>query len=152
MVTIVSKSNGLVGDQRTLAHLLAPLPNGDYAVTVEPKWMWERRQPRTTDQNALMWAYFADIARLWNMEYGDTYWDSKAVHDFFCDALASEEIAPDGRPWRRPVSTSRLTKRAMSQFIERVSQYLASECGMRVPLPGDDDYNIFHESLQHESL
>ena len=145
MITFISKCAVCVSDQRTVEHLLAPFPNGEYAITIEPKSEWAKRQPRTNDQNALMWAYFNDIARLLNSQYGETYWDSQKLHDYFCNEFAQNEMLPSGRPWRRTLKTSRFSKSAMSQFIERVQAYLATEWGMSVPLPGDDDYNEFHD-------
>lgn len=148
MVTLISKRDGVVGDQRTVAHLLAPFPNGEYAVTIESKEAWLRRQPRTRDQNALMWAFFTDIARLLNNAYGDTHWDAQTVHDYFCSVFAQEQATPCGNTWRRPLATSRMTKRAMSDFLQRAQAHLATEFGMVVPLPGDDDYNDFHNFTQ----
>lgn len=143
MVSFVTKSGGMVGDQRTLAHLLSPLPNGEYAVTVEPLAQWKKRQPRTNDQNALMWAYFTDIARLLNSQCGDDYWSSERLHDYFCSVFSVEDVTPDGVVWRKQLRTSRLTKQQMSEFLTKAQAHLAMEFGMNVPLPGDDDYDEF---------
>ncbi len=148
MVSFIKKSSdGTTDDRRTIEQMVAYLPAGEYVITVEPKRQWQSRLPRSNDQNALMWAFFKDIARLLCMEYGDDYWDAQRVHDYFCMLFADDETAPDGTPWRRPLRTSRLKKQQMSEFLERVQANLAAEHGMRVPLPSDDDYIEFHNAV-----
>lgn len=143
MIVRVSKAGGQVNDQRSIEQLLAYLPNDDYVLTVETRREWSRRQGRTNDQNALMWAYFADIAKVLNSQYGDDYWDSRKVHDYLCNLWKVEEITPDGEVWSKPMRTSQLSKAKMTEFLQKVQAWLASEHGCNVPLPDDDGYEDF---------
>ena len=66
MVIHIHKEDGKVTDQRTLDQCCTWLPNGEYVVTIEPRAQWEKKQPRTLNQNALLWIWFADIANFFN--------------------------------------------------------------------------------------
>ena len=119
MIVHLHKENGHVTDQRTLDSVCGFLPNGDYVATIEPKAQWEKRQPRTISQNALFWLWCADIANFFNKTYGDDHCIDK---------------------W---VETSKLNKRQMTDFMNKIQSYMATEHGATVPLPDDEKYNDF---------
>lgn len=148
MVYHVHKSSGSVNDQRTVAQLLNFVPNGEYVITVETKQQWNRRQGRTNDQNALMWAYFRDAAKVLNDYTGDTYWDSRRLHDYLCNMWRVDDITPEGEVWSKPMRTSQLSKAKMTEFLKRVQAWLATEYGCDVPLPDDDNYDEFRQFMQ----
>lgn len=148
MVYHVHKSSGSVNDQRTVAQLLQFVPNGEYVITVETKQQWNRRQGRTNDQNALMWAYFRDAAKVLNDYTGDTYWDSRRLHDYLCNMWRVDDITPEGEVWSKPMRTSQLSKAKMTEFLQRVQAWLATEYGCDVPLPDDDNYDEFRRFMQ----
>lgn len=148
MVYHVTKSSGSVNDQRTVAQLLNFVPNGEYVITVETKQQWNRRQGRTNDQNALMWAYFRDAAKVLNDYTGDTYWDSRRLHDYLCNMWRVDDITPEGEVWSKPMRTSQLSKAKMTEFLQRVQAWLATEYGCNVPLPDDDNYDEFRQFMQ----
>lgn len=149
MIARVTKCAGQVDDQRTIGQLLDYLPNDDYVITVESRKDWNRRQGRTNDQNALMWAYFSDIAKVLNNQYGDDYWSSRLLHDYFCNLWRTEEITPDGEVWNKPLRTSQLSKSKMTEFLQRVQAWAATEHGCNIPLPDDEGYDDFHNFVSN---
>lgn len=147
MVIHTSKIEGEVIDRRTLDEIMRFAPNGDYSITIETRKQWRKRQGRTNDQNALMWAYFRDIARLLNNENGGDYWNAKRLHDYLCSKWPVEEITPDGELWLTPLKTSELTRSQMSDFLHKVQAWMATEYGCDVPLPDDDNYAEFRNFM-----
>lgn len=143
MVIHLLKEEGRITDQRTLDQCCAFLPNGEYVATIEPKAQWEKRQPRTLNQNALLHVWFRHIAIALNQQYGDDYWNADKVKDYFAVMFATDEVKPDGEIWRKPLSTSKLTKKAMTEYMERIQAYVLTEHGIRVPLPDDARWEEF---------
>ena len=143
MIVHILKENGVVTNVRNINDLCAYMPNGEYVLTIETKAQWERKRPRTLSQNALMWVWFEAIANLFNQQYGDDYWNAQKVHDYFCDMFKKIEVTPDGRPYNVPVRTSKLNKKQMTEFMNKIQGYIATEHGASVPLPDDDKYADF---------
>lgn len=147
MTVHLLKDQGHVTDRRTLDELMGFLPNGEYVATIEPKAQWERRQPRTLSQNALLHIWFKYISLALNSQYGDSYWDADKVKDYFAVMFATDEVKPDGEIWRKPISTSKMTKRQMYNYMERIQVYMLSECGIKVPLPEDERFKDFKSTF-----
>ena len=145
MVIHLLKEDGHVTDQRNLDQCCAYLPNGEYVATIEPKEQWLKRQPRTLSQNALAHVWFKHIAIALNQQYGDDYWNADKVKDYFAVMFSTDEVKPDGEVWRKPVSTSRLTKKQMTDYMERIQAYMLTEHGIRVPLPDDAKFKDFQD-------
>ena len=145
MIVHLRKENGHVTDQRTLDQVCGFLPNGEYVATIEPKAQWERKQPRTANQNALLWVWFSDIANFFNKTYGDDHWNKDNVHDLFCEMFRYPVVLPNGQVIDKWVETSKLNKRQMTDFMNKVQSYMSTEHGATVPLPDDDKYKDFKE-------
>ena len=143
MIVHLHKENGHVTDQRTLDQCMGFLPNGDYVATIETRAQWEKRQPRTLSQNALLHVWFKHIAIALNSQYGDDYWNADLVKDYFAIKYATDEVKPDGEIWRKAVSTSKMTKKQMTEYMERIQAYMLTEHGIKVPLPDDDKFKDF---------
>ena len=143
MVIHLHKEDGRVTDGRTLDEALRFLPNGDYVATVETKEQWMKRQPRTLPQNALFWIWCADIANFFNKSYGDDRWNKDNVHDLFCEMFKQPFVLPNGQVVDKWVETSKLNKKQMSDFMNKIQSYMATEHGATVPLPDDDKYKDF---------
>ena len=143
MIVHILKENGVVTDVRNINDLCAYMPNGEYVLTIETKAQWERKRPRTLSQNALKWVWFEAISNLFNQQYGDDYWNAQKVHDYFCDMFKKIEVTSDGRPYNVPVRTSKLNKKQMTEFMNKIQGYIAAEHGASVPLPDDDKYADF---------
>lgn len=143
MIIHIKKENGHVTDGRTLDQCCGFLPNGDYVATIEPRAQWEKKRPRTLSQNALLWIWFQDIANFFNVTYGDSQWNKQNVHDLFCEMFKTIEILPNGQIISKWVETSKLNKKQMTDFMNKVQEYMATEHGANVPLPDDDKYKDF---------
>lgn len=145
MIIHIKKENGHVTDGRTLDQCCGFLPNGDYVATIEPRAQWEKKRPRTLSQNALLWIWFQDIANFFNTTYGDSMWNKQNVHDLFCEMFKTIEILPNGQIINKWVEISKLNKKQMTDFMNKVQEYMATEHGATVPLPDDDKYKDFHD-------
>ena len=143
MIIYIKKENGHITDGRTLDQCCAFLPNGDYVATIETKAQWEKKRPRTVSQNALLWIWFQDIANFFNTTYGNSGWNKQSVHDLFCEMFKTIEILPNGQIVNKWVETSKLNKKQMTDFMNKVQEYMATEHGATVPLPDDDKYKDF---------
>ena len=143
MVIHLRKDQGHVTDGRTLDQCLALLPNGDYVAEVMTKAQWEKKRPRTLSQNALLHVWFKHIAVALNQQYGDDYWNADRVKDYFATYYATDEVMPDGVIWRKAVSTSKMTKKQMTEYMDRIQSYMMTEHGIKVPLPDDDRFRDF---------
>ena len=143
MIIHLRKDQGHVTDGRTLDQCLAFLPDGDYVAEVMTKAQWEKRQPRTLNQNALLHVWFKHIAIALNSQHGDDYWNADLVKDYFAIKYATDEVKPDGEIWRKAVSTSKMTKKQMTEYMERIQAYMLTEHGIKVPLPDDDKFKDF---------
>lgn len=143
MVIHLHKENGHVADGRTLDQCLAFLPNGDYVAEIVTKADWEKRHPRTLSQNALFWIWCADIANFFNHAYGDDSWNKDNVHDLFCSMFRYPKALPNGEVVDKWVETSKLNKKQMTDFMNKIQAYMATEHGVSVPLPDDDKYKDF---------
>ena len=148
MTVHVTKTAGSVNDQRSISQLLDYMPNGDYVISIETRTQWARRQGRSSEQNRLLWAFLADIARLLNNQYGDDYWNTQNLHDYICSRFAVEQVTPDGEVWSQPLSTSRLSKAQFTELLKRIQAWLAAEHGCNVPLPDDDNYIEFRQFME----
>lgn len=147
MVIHLKKDNGKVTDGRTLDQCCAFLPNGDYVVTIEPRSQWEKKRPRTASQNALFYVWCQDIANFFNTTYGDSMWNKQNVHDLFCEMFKQVEVLPNGQTVMKWVETSKLNKKQMTDFMNKIQEYMATEHGATVPLPDDDRYKDFQNTF-----
>jgi len=145
MVIHLLKQDGRITDKRTLDECCAFLPNGEYVATIEPKAQWEKRKPRTLNQNALFHVWCHYIGNALNAKYDTTYWDADKVKAELSVVFATEEVKPNGETWRKPVSTSKMTKRQMHDYMERIQAEMLVEEGITVPLPDDARFKDFQD-------
>ena len=149
MVTKVTKSEGRVGDPRTIAQLLAAVPNGDYIIAVEPYKRWAKRQTRSNAQNALLWAWLTDAVPYVNMALPNKWFDAPVSAEelqlFLCHHIARELREAEGKVWMPDIRTSKLTSAQMSEFLRRAQATVAQEFGCSIPLPDDEDYALFKQ-------
>lgn len=148
MIIHLLKENGHITDKRSLDDCCAYLPNGEYVATIEPKAQWERRQPRSLNQNALLHHWLRYIANALNAKYSTNYWDIDRVKDEFAVKFATDEVTPSGKVLKRPVSTSKLTKKQMHDYMEQIQAEILVEEGITVPLPDDERFSEFQNIYQ----
>ena len=78
-----------------------------------------------------------------NKTYGDDSWNKNNVHDLFCSKFRYPEVLPNGEVVDKWVETSKLNKQQMTDFMNKIQGYMATEHGVAVPLPDDDKYKDF---------
>ena len=143
MVIHITKEEGKVSDQRTLDQCCAWLPNGEYVVTIETKAQWLKKQPRTLNQNALFHVWCRYIAKALYEYTGDENWTADMVKKFFAYRFGEGKFTPSGEPYHESVETSKLNKKQMTEYMNKIQAYMLAECGVRVPLPDDDKFKEF---------
>lgn len=115
------------------ASVFALLRNGKYTVTIT-----KFKEPRSLDQNALMWMWFDCISR----EVGTPIQD---VHDYYCSKFLRKQIDWNGTGRTIVEGTSKLTKDRMTEFLNNVQADTLSELGIRLPLPEDQYFEQFYQ-------
>jgi hypothetical protein len=133
------KVNGEVpseGVQRWLGIALRTLTNGDYTITIS-----RQRKHRSIQQNRLMWLWFACVE-------SETGTPAQDVHDFFCLLFLRRSATILGESEEIVGGTSTLNSKEMSDFMDKVQAYAASEWGMILPLPSDLGYDEFYETYK----
>lgn len=120
-----------------LEMLLGLLSNGEYTLEIKKK-----TKKRTTDQNALMWMWFACIE-------DETGTDKTDVHDYYCKKFLSRTIYINGREDIVVRGTSKLNTAEMTIFLNKVQADAATEFGIRLPSPDDVYFNAFTNRYEH---
>ena len=111
------------------------LMNGRYILQIAAK-----RQIRSVAQNRLMWLWFTCI----EIETGQPKQD---VHDFYCFKYLRNEIVnpTTGEVIAVPGHTSTLTTTAFTRFLNQVQSDAASELGITLPVPEDEEWGEFED-------
>jgi len=87
----------------------------------------KKKDSRTLDQNALLWA----INTLIGNELG---WEKEDVHSFFKERFSpKKKITVKGVETIIPKGTSQFTKEEFSEYIERIKRFAAIELGIVIP-------------------
>ena len=113
--------------------LLNTSPNGEYNLTLTRK-----RTKRTVDQNALMWLWFSCIEN----ETGTAKQD---VHDYCCRAFNYRVVEINGKQEKVAGGMSKLTTVTMTDFLNKVQAWAASELGIILPNPDDLEFEEFQK-------
>lgn len=108
----------------------ATTPNGSYTLTLD-----KVQEPRSIDQNKLMWVWFGVIAQGWSEATGKVF-SAQMVHDAYCRMFLPMDM-PNGETIGG--STRGLTKEQMTDFLQKVQADAAAEYGITL-LSGDDKY------------
>lgn len=118
------KTDGRVSFNRNaLNRHIASLPDGHYRISV-------LRGKRTRRQNAQMWVWLDLMARCFANEFGCTKDD---IHGYYKDKFLAKTIDIGGREIRSQRSTTSLTTREMSDYLDRIRADAASEWGITLP-------------------
>lgn len=131
-----TKNGGQVTYSRDPASVLQTLLNGRYTVTIR-----REREPRSLDQNSLMWMWFACISR-------ETGTPQQDVHDYYCAKFLRRRIEWNGTERTVVEGTSGLSKERMTEFLDQVQADAQTEFGIRLPLPEDQFFDEFYESYR----
>ena len=132
----MTKNGEQVSFDKEPAALFASLRNGRYVVTIT-----REKQPRSIDQNSLMWMWFSCISDETNIPVQD-------VHDYYCAKFLRKQIVWNGATRTVIEGTSKQTKDRMSIFLNQVQADAATELGIRLPLPEDLYFEQFYQTYK----
>ena len=128
---ILVKEKGEVTMDKSFDFLCSQLRNGRYRVTIE-----RYTEPRTLNQNALMWMWFTCIEQ-------ETGTPKQDVHDYYCNLFLRRTAVIKEKETVIAGSTSRLNTIQMTDFLNKVKADAATELGITLPLPQDRFYQEF---------
>ena len=101
------------------------LKQGDLQIIIATK-----KSKRTLEQNKLLWAVYTELAE-------QAFVDGKRFHPEvwheYCKGLFigfNEKLLPDGKLVRQPISTTTLNTEEMTDYINRIMAYGATEFGI----------------------
>ena len=110
---------------------------GKYRVKIE-----RYTEPRTLNQNALMWLWFTCIEQ-------ETGTDKQDVHDYYCNRYLRRTAFIKGKETVIAGSTSKLNTVQMTDFMNKIQADAAAELGIVLPLPADRFYQEFINEYQY---
>lgn len=112
---------------------------GDWVLKLERK-----QTQRSLSQNSLMWIWFDVIAKEWS-EATDKYYSRDGVKDYFCRKYLPMEL-PNGEVVGG--STSILTTEQMTEFLDKVQAYAATEWGITLLSQEDKMFNEWRSQYE----
>lgn len=128
---VLIKEKGEIRMSKSFDFMCSQIRNGRYKVTIE-----RYVEPRTINQNALMWLWFTCIEQ-------ETGTDKQDVHDYYCNKFLRRRSFFNGAENIVSGSTSRLNTVQMTDFLNKVKSDAAAELGITLPLPSDLYYQEF---------
>lgn len=132
----LTKSGEQVTFDKEPAAVFSLLKNGQYTVTIT-----KAIEPRSVDQNSLMWLWFTCI----EVETGTNKQD---VHDYYCRMFNRKLIEWNGRQEVIAKGTSKLSKEEMKIFLDKVQADALTEFGIRLPNPEDMYFEEFYNTYK----
>ena len=93
--------------------------------------------------NALFHVWCRYIAKALYEYTGDENWTADMVKKFFAYRFGEGKFTPSGEPYHESVETSKLNKKQMTEYMNKIQAYTLAECGVRVPLPDDEKFKEF---------
>ena len=118
------------------ATILSTLRNGHYVITIA-----RRKEPRSIEQNALMWLWFSCMEQ-------ETGTPRQDIHDYYCQKFLQRTISWNGRTETITEGTSRQTKERMTVFLNQIQADAASEFGIALPSPEDRYWEEFYNEYK----
>ena len=134
---ILTKIDGEVNISKSFEFMCSHLRNGKYRVKIE-----RYTEPRTLNQNALMWLWFTCIEQ-------ETGTDKQDVHDYYCNRYLRRTAFIKGKETVIAGSTSKLNTVQMTDFMNKIQDDAAAELGIVLPLPADRFYQEFINEYQY---
>ena len=96
MEATLTKKDGKIQMDKSFEFMCSTLRNGEYTVTIKKK-----TQPRTLNQNALMWKWFQCIGACLREYTGEEYWSTAAgvqdIHDLYCNKFLVKQVHVNGK-------------------------------------------------------
>lgn len=133
---IMTKNGEQVTFDKEPASVFATLRNGRYVVSIA-----KEREPRSIEQNALMWLWFTCIEQ-------ETGTPRQDVHDYYCRKFLRKNILWNGRTEVVAEGTSKQSKERMTVFLNQVQADAATEFGITLPNPDDLYWQEFYNTYK----
>lgn len=133
---ILTKNGAQVTYDKEPASILATLRNGRYVVTIA-----REKEPRSIEQNALMWLWFTCIEQ-------ETGVSKQDIHDYYCRKYLRKYIQWNGRQEVIAEGTSKQSKERMTWFLNNIQADAASEFGITLPNPEDRYFEEFYQTYK----
>lgn len=133
---IMTKNGEQVTFDKEPASVFATLRNGRYVVSIA-----NEREPRSIEQNALMWLWFTCIEQ-------ETGTPRQDVHDYYCRKFLRKNILWNGRTEVVAEGTSKQSKERMTVFLNQVQADAATEFGITLPNPDDLYWQEFYNTYK----
>lgn len=133
------KTHGEIADMGALHAWLDKsikfLRNGSYTLFIK-----RETKRRSLSQNRLMWLWFACIEQ-------ETCQPAMDIHDYYCYKYLPKDITDlkTGEVVRVGGHTSTLISEAFTDFLNKVQADAATELGITLPVPDDDEFGEFNE-------
>lgn len=135
--TITLTKNGeQVSFDKEPAAIFQSLANGRYTVTIT-----KAKEPRSIEQNALMWLWFTCIEQ-------ETGTHKQDVHDYYCKRFLRKTIHWHDHDEVIVEGTSRLSKDRMTDFLNQVQADAATDFGITLPQPEDRYFEEFYQTYR----
>ena len=134
-ITLTKNGEQVFYDKEPAA-VISTLANGKYTVTIT-----KSKEPRSLDQNALMWLWFTCIE-------AETGTPRQDVHDYYCVMFLRRSINWNGMDRTVVEGTSKLTKERMTWFLDQVQADARTEFGINLPLPEDLYFEEFYQTYK----
>lgn len=114
-----------------LVRILSALPDKPFVLDIR-----EHKPRRTTDQNALLWAMYAEIIKRGGEELAG--WDPKDIHEYMLgEHFGWTRLSGLGRTRVKPIRrSSQLNKQEFSDLVDFVVRFMA-ERGIVLDMPGE---------------
>ena len=132
----LTKDSEQVSFSKEPAAVFALLRNGQYSVTIT-----RAKEPRSLDQNSLMWLWFTCIE-------AETGTPRQDVHDYYCVRFLRRSITWNGFNRTVVEGTSKLSKERMTWFLDQIQADAQTEFGIRLPLPEDKYFEEFYQTYK----
>lgn len=87
MEATLTKKDGKVQMDKSFEFMCSTLRNGEYTITIKRK-----TQPRTLNQNALMWKWFQCIGACLREYTGEEYWSSAMVFKIYTISIVRNSL------------------------------------------------------------
>ena len=133
---ILTKNGEQVTFDKEPAAIFQSLSNGRYIVTIA-----KEKEPRSIDQNNLMWLWFTCI----ETETGTSKQD---VHDYYCAKFLRKQITWNGTVRTIVEGTSKQNKDKMTDFLNKVQADALTEFGITLPNPEDRYFEEFYQTYK----
>ena len=134
-ITLTKNGEQVFYDKEPAA-VISSLSNGRYTVTIT-----KSKEPRSLDQNALMWIWFTCIE-------AETGTPRQDVHDYYCVRFLRRNISWNGMDRTVVEGTSKLTKERMTWFLDQIQADAKTEFGINLPQPEDLYFEEFYQTYK----